>query len=331
MHYRRFGKTDWQVSEVGFGTWAMGGNMWGPTNDKLSRQALNLALDQGVNFFDTATVYGNGHSEQMIGEVVRTRKLRDKVFIATKVPPKDYHWPARAGSKAEKIFPAAWIREMTETSLRNLASNYVDLQQLHVWSPVWLESEEWLNELSKLKAEGKIRSFGISVNDHQPESAVALVKTGLIDSVQVIYNIFDQAPAEALLPACQEQRVAVIVRVPFDEGGLTGTLTPDSTFKKDWRRFYFKESRLLETCQRVEKLKTLLNGMVKTLPDLALKFCLAHPAVTTVIPGMRRPEHVEANCTVSNGKNLSVQLLTQLKKHVWQRNFYPVWEEEEDI
>lgn len=331
MKYRPFGRTDIQVSEIGFGTWAMGGAMWGGPNDKLAKEALNLSLDLGVNFFDTAFVYGDGHSEKLIGQVIKERKVRDKVFIATKVPPKDYHWPARAGSDVRQIFSGSWIREMTETSLKNLGLDCVDLQQLHVWATNWRGQGDWLEELQKLKKEGKIRWIGISINDHEPDTALDLVKSGVIDSVQVIYNIFDQTPETALLPLCREHRVGVIVRVPFDEGGLTGTLIPETKFgKKDWRRFYFKGDRLKETCDRVGRLREFLGGDATTIPALALKFCLAHPAVSTVIPGMRRPEHVRANCAVSNGAPLPEKTLIALRAHAWPRNFYPKWEEEGD-
>ncbi len=326
MQYREFGKTGIKVSEIGFGTWAMGG-MWGPRNDKLAVEALNLFLDLGGNFFDTASVYGDGHSERLIGNVVRKRKTREKVFIATKIPPKDYHWPALAGSDVRSIFPSSWIRGMTEMSLKNLQTDCLDLQQLHVWASSWLHQGDWLEELRRLQKEGKIRFLGISINDHEPDTALMAVTSGLIDSVQVIYNIFDQAAAEKLLPLCRNQGVSVIVRVPLDEGGLTGQLTPNTNFgKKDWRRFYFNGHRLKETYYRVEKLKEFLNGEAneaKTIPDLALKFCLSRPEVSTVIPGMRRAAHVTSNCLISNGKSLSSATLERLKRHKWQRNFYP--------
>lgn len=325
MQYREFGRTGIKVSEIGFGTWSMG-SMWGPRDDKAATEALNLAVDLGINFFDTAYVYGDGHSEQLIGNVVRKRKIRDKVFIATKVPPKDYHWPARAGSDVRKIFPASWIREMTEKSLKNLGTDTVDLQQLHVWASNWFHQGDWRDELMKLQKEGKVRWFGISINDHDPDTALEIVKSGLIDSVQVIYNIFDQTPAEKLLPLCREHRAGVIVRVPLDEGGLSGRLTPETKFDaKDWRRLYFTGGRLKETCDRVEKLKSFLDDEVQSIPELALKYCLSHPAVSTVIPGMRKPEHVQANCSASDGKPLSEKTLKALKQHAWPRNFYPEW------
>lgn len=329
MQYREFGKTGLKVSEIGFGTWSMGGDMWGGRDDARALEALLESLDLGVNFFDTAYVYGDGHSEELIGEMLRRRKGRPQVFIATKIPPRDYGWPAKEGSRAEDIFPARWIRDCTERSLKNLGTDYVDLQQLHVWASNWLGTGDWLEELRRLKKEGKVRWFGVSINDHQPETALELVRSGTIDSVQVIYNVFDQTPEEGLLPLCREYRVGVIVRVPFDEGGLTGTLTPKTQFpKKDWRRYYFKGDRLRETCERAEHLKSLLGPEAKTLPELALRYCLAHPAVGTVIPGMRKVEHVRSNCSVSDGRQLSAKTLAALKNHAWPRSFYPDWEKE---
>lgn len=322
MKCRAFEKLGRTVSEIGFGTWSMG-SMWGPRDDQSATEALNLALDLGVNFFDTAAVYGEGHSEELIGHVVRKRKVRDQVFIATKIPPKNFEWPAKAGSRVEEIFPGAWIREMTETSLRFLQTDHIELQQLHVWSPDWLGQGDWLQELQKLKQEGKIRAFGVSINDHEPDSALELVQSGLIDSVQVIFNIFDQTPAERLLPLCQKHQVGVIARVPLDEGGLTGTLTVETKFpKKDWRKHYFGGDRLRQTVERAERLKFFLGNEARTLPELALKFDLSPPAVTTVIPGMRRPEHVRANCAVSDQSPLSQQTLAHIKEHAWHRNFY---------
>ncbi len=328
MNHRPFGKTNRSISEIGYGSWAIGG-MWGPLDDAQAKQSLHQAIECGVNFIDTAAVYGDGHSEQLIGKVVQERRKREQIFIATKVMPKNYQWPAREKDPANEVFPRAWIREMTERSLKNLRSDYVDLQQLHVWTPRWLQETEWLEELRQLKEEGKVRAFGVSVNDHDADSAMSLVASGLIDSIQIIYNIFEQRPAERLFPLCQEKQVAVIVRVPFDEGGLTGVLTPTMTFhKKDWRRFYFKPAHLRETCERVEIVKKILEGESMTLPEVALRFCLAHPAVSTVIPGMRTPAHVTSNCAVSDGRSLSEGLLKSLQAQAWPRNFYPNWDKE---
>ncbi|MDO8519014.1 MAG: aldo/keto reductase [Deltaproteobacteria bacterium] len=314
MQTRPFGKKDLQVSEIGHGTWTMG-SMWGPRDDEKALSSLIRSLELGVTFIDTAYVYGDGHSEQLIAKAFK--KTGKKVFVATKVPPKNYQWPARHHVPVSETFPAEHIVKFTETSLKNLEMDCVDLQQLHVWSDNWLDQGDWLTAVEKLKRDGKIRFFGVSINDHEPDSALKIVESGLIDSVQVIYNIFEQRPEEKLFPLCQKMGVAVIARVPLDEGSLTGTLTPKTQFPKgDWRKHYFTPERLKETCARVEK--------IKNLPHTALQFCLSHPAVTTVIPGMRTIAHVEDNCAAS-GKKLSASELAELKKQAWPRNFYPVY------
>jgi aryl-alcohol dehydrogenase-like predicted oxidoreductase len=321
MQFRSFGKTGEVISEMGYGTWTMGGH-WGPRDDRTAIDSLVRALELGVTFIDTAAIYGNGHSEGLIASAFR--EAGRKVFVATKVPPKNLQWPARKNVSVSEVFPADHIIEQTETSLKNLRMDSVDLQQLHVWQDAWLDDMSWLKAIEKLKTQGKIRYFGVSINDHDPDSALKLVATGLIDSVQVIYNIFDQTPEKNLFPLCQKHGVAVIARVPFDEGSLTGMLTPATTFHaKDWRRYYFTPERLVETCARVDQLRFLIRDEVKTLAQAALKFCLSHSAVTTVIPGMRQKKHVEDNCAVSDGKLLSDNELGELKKHAWPRNFYP--------
>lgn len=322
MQTRPFGKTNLTISEIGHGTWTMG-SMWGPRDDRAAIDALVRSLELGVTFIDTAFVYGDGHSEGLIASAFK--QARKKVFVATKVPPKNFQWPAKHHIPVSETFPADHIIKFTETSLKNLKMECVDLQQLHVWSDNWLEQGDWLTAIEKLKHEGKIKFFGVSINDHKPDSALKIVESGLIDSVQVIYNIFDQRPEEKLFPLCQKMGVAVIARVPFDEGSLTGKLTPETQFPKgDWRKHYFTPERLKETCARVEKLR-FLEKDGRTLPQAALQFCLSHPAVTTVIPGMRKIAHVEDNCAAA-GKKLSADELTELKKQAWPRNFYPVYD-----
>lgn len=323
MEYRTLGRTGLKVSEIGHGTWTMG-SMWGPVNDHEALLSLVKALELGVTFIDTAWVYGNGRSEQLIAKAFS--QTGKKVFVATKVPPKNHQWPARSGVPVEQIFSPQHIIEYTEKSLKNLQMDCVDLQQLHVWQDEWLDQPMWLEAIEKLKSHGKIKFFGISINDHQPHSALKAVASGLIDSVQVIYNIFDQTSEEKLFPLCQKHRVAVIARVPFDEGSLTGCLKPNQKFLKgDWRSLYFTPERLEETCARVEDLRFLVRDETKTLSQAALKFCLSHPAVSTVIPGMRTRNHVEENLMASDGKCLHSEELQKLKKHAWPRNFYPVW------
>ncbi|MEW6542798.1 MAG: aldo/keto reductase [Nitrospirota bacterium] len=321
MQYRRLGKTGYQVSEIGFGAWGIGGTMWVGAEDKESVAALHAAIDAGTNFIDTALVYGDGHSEQLVGQVVRSRK--ERIYVASKVPPKNEHWPAQPADRAQDCFPPSHIIESTEQSLRNLKLDCLDLQQLHVWRDEWMEDRSWLDALLQLKAQGKVRAIGVSINDHEPDSALKLVTSGLIDTVQVIFNIFDQSPVETLFPACLQHDVGLLARCPFDEGGLTGTITPETTFPaSDWRNEYFRGDRKAQVAARAAKLTPLLGAEAKTLPELALRYCLAQPAVSTVIPGMRTKKHVQANCSVSDGRRLSEGLLASLGRHVWLRNFY---------
>ncbi len=317
MNYRKLGKAGFEVSEVGFGAWGIGGGMWVDTDDEESRAALNLAIDLGCNFIDTALVYGNGHSEKLVGEVVRSRS--ERIYVASKIPPKNMEWPARKGTPLSEVFPYDYIFECTEKSLENLGLDKVDLMQFHVWNDEWADQEEWQRAVSDLKAQGMIGAFGISINRGEPENAIKAARTGLIDAFQVVYNIFEQAPEDELFPVCQELNIGVIARVPLDEGGLTGKITPDTTFPEgDWRHSYFTPEVKRETWERVQKLQELLpEGM--TLPEMALRFCLSHPAVSTVIPGMRRRKHVEANMSVGDGKGLPPDLVEKLKAHRWDR------------
>jgi len=321
MQYRRLGKTGWQVSEIGFGAWGIGRSFWVGAEDKESLAALHASIDAGVNFIDTALVYGDGHSETLVGQVVRERK--ERIYVATKVPPLSEHWPALPSDRVPDCFPPDHILKSTEQSLKNLKMDCVDLQQLHVWRDEWMEDQRWLEALHKLKQQGKVRAIGVSINDHEPETALKLVASGVIDTVQVIYSIFDQSPNDALLLACLKHDVGVLARCPFDEGALTGAITADTTFPRgDWRNDYFKGDRKEQVAVHVEPLKKLLGTESKTLPELALRYCLAHSAVSTVIPGMRTRKHVTSNCSVSDGRMLSEPLLTKLKAHAWKKNFY---------
>jgi aryl-alcohol dehydrogenase-like predicted oxidoreductase len=321
MITRPLGRTGLQVSEIGYGAWGIGASQWIGAKDDQSLRALHRAVDLGVNFIDTALAYGDGHSEQLVGRLLRER--RETVYVATKVPPKNAVWPAPRGVPVAENYPAAHIVESAERSLRHLKVERIDVLQLHTWLDHYLDQDGWRDALLGLKRQGKVRAIGISVNDHDPGSAVRAVASGLFDTVQVIYNVFDQSPEERLFPLCLEHGVGVLARVPFDEGGLTGTITPETTFPRgDWRNDYFKGDRKRQVFERNEALKALLGEEARTLPELALRFCLAHEAVSTVIPGMRRLASVEANVAVSDGRRLSPELKAELRRHAWTRNFY---------
>jgi aryl-alcohol dehydrogenase-like predicted oxidoreductase len=316
MQQRTFGRTGWSVSEIGYGMWGMGG--WTGSNDEESLAALGHAIVLGCTFFDTAWAYGRGKSEQLLAEA-RRRYPHAPIRLATKIPPKNMRWPASADDAASDAYPADHIREYTEISLRNLDAESIDLQQFHVWSDAWADNPDWQRAVRALKDEGLVKAFGISVNRWQPTNVLRALETGLIDSVQVVYNIFDQAAEDRLFPYCQANNIAVIARVPFDEGSLTGTLTPDSTWPEgDWRNTYFSAQNLADTLARVERLDPLVpEGL--SLPELALRFILEHPAVSTTIPGMRRVEHVEGNLATSDGVRLPPRLRDALRTHRWDR------------
>jgi aryl-alcohol dehydrogenase-like predicted oxidoreductase len=316
MKYRRFGRLGWQVSEIGYGMWGMGG--WTGSDDEESRRSLDRAIARGCNFFDTAYAYGMGRSEKLLGEAV-LRHTGQKLYVATKVPPKDWKWPGRAETPIRDTFPPDHIREFTEKSLENLGTEAIDLQQLHVWSDAWARDEGWQRAVVDLKREKLIRGFGISVNRWEPENVLIALGTGLVDSVQVVYNIFDQNPEDQLFPACRELDVAAIARVPFDEGSLTGTLTRNSTWPEgDWRNIYFTPENLASTLARVDRIMPLVPTGTE-LPELALRFILAEPTVSTIIPGMRKTAHVDRNLAVSDGRVLPATLVNALRKHRWDR------------
>jgi len=321
MHYRFLGRTGLRISEIGFGAWGIGKTMWVGAEDEESKRALHRAIDLGVNFIDTAWAYGSGHSERLIGEVLQHR--RERVYVATKIPPANWTWPAPPGIPVREAFPKAHILRYTEASLRNLGVECIDVQQFHVWNDEWTHDPLWREAVEQLKAEGKIRFFGISINDHQPENSLEVIRRGLVDTVQVIYNLFEQQPEDKLFPLCQEMNIGVIARVPFDEGALTGALTGETTFPEgDWRNQYFRGDRKKQVEERVHKIQADLQGTGLSLPEAALRFCLSHPAVSTVIPGMRRVRHVEANCRAGDGKGLPPEIRKKLQSHAWVKNFY---------
>ena len=319
MNYRRFGRTGWQVSDIGYGMWGMGA--WTGSDDAESLAALQRSIDLGCNFFDTAWVYGNGHSEKLLGEVLRKNSGK-KFYVATKVPPKNREWPARASATVDESYPPAHIEEYVGKSLQNLGLDSIDLIQLHTWQDKWLSDTRLIAALEKLKSSGKVRAVGISLNRWEPFNGVKAVRAGVVDSVQVVYNIFDQNPEDELFPACREKDVAVIARVPFDEGSLTGTLTRDSKWPEgDWRNIYFSPANLPETLSRVDALKPLLRDGI-SLPELALRFILSNSDVATTIPGMRKLRNVEANVAASGKAALPADLVAELRKHRWVRELH---------
>ena len=321
MNYRKLGRTGLEVSEVGYGAWGIGKSQWMGAEDDESLRALNRAIDLGLTFIDTALGYGEGHSERLVGRTVRTRD--EAVHVATKIPPKNRIWPAPPGLHPDETFPADHVRECTETSLENLGLETIDVQQFHVWQDEWLGEGDWQEAVEDLKREGKIRHFGVSINDHQPANAIKLIESGLVDTVQVIYNVFDQSPEDGLLPACLEHGVGVIVRVPFDEGALTGAITPETKFDEgDFRNDYFRDDRKRQVQERVRAVVSELGVTEDEIAEIALRYILSHPAVSTVIPGMRSVRNVERNMRVADGEGLPEDQVRLLKNHRWVRNFY---------
>ncbi len=316
MHYRRFGRTNWQVSEIGYGMWGMGD--WKNSEDEESMASLQRAVELGCNFFDTALAYGNGHSERLLGRLVRDNPDR-KPYTASKIPPKNRQWPSRREFTLDEVYPPDYITQSVDTSLENTGLGQIDLMQFHVWEDAWVDDDRWFAAIDDLRRQGLIRAIGISINRWEPWNGIRTVRSGLIDSVQVIYNIFDQAPEDELFPACREMDVAVIARVPFDEGTLTGTLTKDSTWPRgDWRNTYFVPENLIPSVERADALKEILpDGM--SLPEMALRFILSNDDVATTIPGMRKLAHVEANLATSEQGGLPADLLEELRNHRWDR------------
>jgi aryl-alcohol dehydrogenase-like predicted oxidoreductase len=316
MKYRRFGRTNWQVSEIGYGMWGMAG--WKESDDLESNHSLDLAVEHGVNFFDTAWGYGEGHSERLLGALVK-RHTSTKLYTASKIPPKNFCWPARAEYTFEESYPSDHIREYTEKTLSNLGLEQIDLMQFHTWDEGWSNREEWQRTVEDLKKEGKIAAMGISLNRWEPENGIQAVSTGCIDAVQVIYNIFDQAPEDVLFPYCEQNDIAVIARVPFDEGTLTGAITHKTTFPEgDWRGTYFVPENLKASADRADLLRPVVPSTM-SMAEMALRFILENKTVGTIIPGMRKARNVLANVACSNGSLLPAELYTQLRTHRWDR------------
>ena len=321
MHYRKLGTTEAEVSEIGYGAWGIGGKQWQGAQDDESLKALRRSFELGVNFVDTALAYGDGHSEQVVGLAVKN-SFR-KVYVATKIPPQNRIWPAAPTTPIAEVFPYDYIVRSTEESLKNLGVEQIYLQQFHVWTDAWTGTEEWRRAIEDLRSSGKVRYFGISITEHDPDSALEAIKTGAISAVQVIYNIFDQAAEKNLFPLCRRMKVGVLARVPLDEGGLTGAITESTIFEPgEFRESYFRGDRKRQVVEHIEALKKDLAGVPGTLAEIALRFCLLHPAVTTAIPGMRRISTVESSCRAASAGKLDANTLAILKRHAWERNFY---------
>jgi len=316
MQYRTFGRTGWQVSEIGYGMWGMAG--WTGSQDEESRASLDRAVALGCNFFDTAWAYGDGRSEELLGELLKRHPDR-RLYVATKIPPKNRKWPARDQYALDEVFPEDHIREYTERSLRNIGVSTIDLQQFHVWTDAWANDDRWQRAVSALKEERLVRALGISINRWQPANVLKALETDLIDAVQVVYNVFDQAPEDELFVECRRRNIAVIARVPFDEGSLTDTLTANTTWPQgDFRNIYFQPDNLNQTVERIARLRPHVpRGM--SMPELALRFILQNRDVSTVIPGMRKLKHVETNLGTSDGRPLPADLMKELRRHRWDR------------
>jgi len=321
MKYKQFARSDEEISLLGYGAWGIGQSMWIGAEDKESKKSLHMAIKNGVNFFDSALVYGNGHSEKLLGEV--EKESGKKLFITSKMPSKRFEWPARDESKLQDSYPKDHIIKMTDKSLKNLNREYIDLQQFHVWNDRWADNDEWKEAIDELKQQGKVRYFGISVNDHQPENGIQTGKTGYIDAYQVIFNLFDQSPIDKLFPFCEEEKIAIIARVPLDEGALTGNVKPDTVFPRgDFRNNYFRDDRKEQVWERVQKIQEEIKIETKSIVEAALRFTVSFQAVTTVIPGMRNTRHLQSNTDIIKMGPLSDTLLQNLQKHRWIRSFY---------
>ena len=320
MQYRKFGRTGVQVSDIAPGLWGMSG--WSGSNDRESMQALQLSVDLGCNFFDTAWAYGEGKSDGLLGQTIAKNKGK-RLFAASKIPPKNERWPALPKYKYKDVFPPDHVFKYADLIRKQLGTDSIDLLQFHVWTDKWTDDPDFRKTVEKLKKDGTIRYFGLSLNRWEPENGIKAIRTGLVDAVQVIYSIFDQSPEDKLFPLCKEMNIGVIVRVALDEGSLGGKMTKDTTFPKDdWRSGYFNPKNLAATMKRVDKLEEILPpGM--SLPEMALRFVLSHPVVSTTIVGMRKLAHVRENIALSDKGPLSPELLKKLKKHRWNRKPAP--------
>ena len=323
MKYRKLGRSGFEVSEVAQGLWGMSG--WSGSDDRESLQAMQSAVDLGCNFFDTAWAYGNGKSDGMLGQILASNKSK-RIYAASKVPPKNLKWPGSSKDRYTDVFPVDHVFKYAEKIRAKLGVDAIDVLQFHVWDDNWTADPQFRSTVEKLKSDGLIRSFGLSINRWEPENGLEALRTGVVDVVQVIYNVFDQAPEDKLFSLCRQLNVGVIARVPLDEGSLGGKMTLETKFPAgDWRAGYFNPANLAVTLQRVDKLKGLLteSAAKMTLPEMALRFIVSNPDVSTIIAGMRKPEHVKQNMAVSDAGGLDAQLLQALKGHRWNRKPAP--------
>jgi aryl-alcohol dehydrogenase-like predicted oxidoreductase len=316
MKYRKVGRTGYNVSEIGHGLWGMSG--WSGSEDRESLESLQLSTNLGCTFFDTAWAYGDGHSDQLIGKVLKQNPDK-RLYVASKVPPKNRKWPASREDAYSDVFPRDHVVKHAEMIRDAIGVAQIDLLQFHVWDDSWTDDADFRSTVEELKNKKLIAHFGLSLNRWEPENGIEAIRTGLVDAVQVIYNIFDQSPEDELFPVCRELNVGVIARVPLDEGSLGGKLTLETKFPPgDWRASYFGPENLAETVERVERLKEILPPSM-TLPEMAFRFILSNPDVSTTIPGMRKPKHVGENISYSNKGPLPKDLLKELRTHRWDR------------
>ena len=327
MRYRRFGRTGWEVSEIGYGMWGMAS--WANSSDDESLASLQASVDGGCNFFDTAYAYGQGRSEHLLGQTVKSNPGK-RLYTATKIPPKDLQWPALAGSTLMQSYPPDHVEEYVHRSLENAGLQQFDLMQFHTWNDEWMRDDRWFYRIDDMRSQKLINAIGISINRWEPWNGVKAVRSGQIDAVQVIYNIFDQNPEDELFPACREMNVAVIARVPFDEGTLTGTLTKDSKWPEgDWRNTYFVPENLISSVEKADEVKKALEEWNRerseriTMPELALRFILGNQDVSTIIPGMRKLRHVESNIAASDSGPLAPELQEKMRAFRWVRKPAP--------
>jgi aryl-alcohol dehydrogenase-like predicted oxidoreductase len=316
MKYRKLGRTGFEVSDIAYGLWGMSG--WSGSDDRESLASLQVSVDLGCNLFDSAWAYGDGKSDSLLGEIM-SRNQGKRLYAASKIPPGNLQWPALPKYQYHDVFSPEHVFKYTDLIRKNLRIDSIDVMQFHVWDDTWTNEPDFHSTVEELKKDGRIKYFGLSLNRWQPDNGIKALRTGLVDTVQVIYNIFDQSPEDELFPVCRELNIGVIARVPLDEGSLGGNMTAKTRFPKDdWRSLYFGPENLANTIKRVDNLKKILPQAM-TLPEMALRFILSNPAVSTTIAGMRKPEHVRQNIAASDAGPLDQTLLAELKNHRWDR------------